>query len=91
MPNREQRRKIDRKAKSKLTQEQYQDYKKWALDETIKVEVDRRVKEMFESLINDIIQAMKEHRISQERIGKIVDRVLEIGKERRKNEARVSE
>lgn len=91
MPNREQRRKIDKKAKSKLTPEQYQDYKKWALDETIKTEVDRRVKEMFESLINDIIQAMKEHRISEERIGKIVDRVLEIGKERRRNETRVSE
>lgn len=91
MPNRQQRRKVDKKARAKLTPEQYQDYKKWALDETIKTEVDRRVKEMFESLMNDIIQSMKEHRISEERIEKIVDRVLEIGEERRKNESRVSE
>lgn len=90
VPNRQQRRKLSKKVKAKLTPEEYQDYKKWVLDETVKAEVDRRVKEMFESLMNDIIQSMKEHRISEERIKKIVDRVLEIGEERRKNEARVS-
>jgi DNA-binding transcriptional regulator YhcF (GntR family) len=91
MANRQQRRKLNKKVKTKLTPEEYQDYKNWVLDETVKAEVDRRVKEMFESLMNDIIQSMKEHKISEARIGKIVDRVLEIGEERRKNEARVSE
>jgi hypothetical protein len=86
--NRKQRRNVEKKVRTKMTDSQYLEYKVWVLEETINIEIERRVKLIWDGIINDIMVSMKEHRISEERIGKIVSRVVELGQDRDISNAR---
>lgn len=79
--NRATRRKLDKKVKKQLSNEQYDDLKKDSIGATIEMEVDRQVKSIFDVIMANTVQAMKENRISDDRITKILARVVELGKE----------
>lgn len=89
--NRQQRRSTSKEAKKKLSNEQFKAFKDMANEKVISMETDRRVTETFNKFTKDLIVAMREHRISEDRIFKVVKRTLEIGKERQANEKRISQ
>lgn len=80
MLNRAERRKVDKKMKRQLTREQYEELKQDSVNATISLEVDRQVKNMFDVIMKNIVQAMRENRISDERLAKIMSRVVELSK-----------
>lgn len=75
--NRQQRRKLNKETKTKLTDKQYKDFMQQANEETIKLEVNKKLDRIWTEIEKYLIESMRENRISEERIAKILAGVLE--------------
>lgn len=84
--NRQQKRKMFKEARSKLTDEQFERYKNMAVNETINFEVERRVSDIWRKMSGELINIMRTNRISEERIKKIVSEFAEEMEKQFKNE-----
>lgn len=67
MMNRERRRQIERQLKKKLTDEQFLQLR----NEVIQKSVEDKVSRMWEIMSGELIQIMRRHRISEERVAAI--------------------
>lgn len=75
--NRTMRRKLEKEAKKKLTDEQFKEYLNLANNETIEIEVIRRCDNVWRKMSKAMIEVMRENRISEERTEKMVKAMAE--------------
>lgn len=75
--NRTMRRKLEKQAKRKLTDEQFKEYKNMAFNEIMELEVIRRCDNVWRKMSKAMIEVMRENRISEERTEKMVKAMAE--------------
>lgn len=75
--NRTMRRKLEKQAKRKLTDEQFKEYKNMAFNEIMELEVIRRCDNVWRKMSKVMIEVMRENRISEERTEKMVKAMAE--------------
>lgn len=87
--NRSQKRRIDKKIKSKMTNEQYENFYKQCHFEAVNMEVDRQMGIIIKDMTESIVEVLKANRISDARCSKILDEFA--AKVKSKHESRCKE
>lgn len=79
--NRKNRRHMDKLAKGKLTDKQFSDFKEKTIQQVAAVTADKIIDKTWQKLELFLRESMRENRISEERINKVLDGLIEKSKE----------
>ncbi|WP_297428953.1 hypothetical protein [Clostridium sp.] len=72
MPNRAERRKIDKNVRKKLTPQQFKDFTSEITEEYVKQEIDRMSAKLIEDVADILPKVLKQNRVSDQRVDKIL-------------------